>query len=129
MDHTHQLRVYYEDTDASGIVYHASYLKFAERGRTEMLRAAGLAHARLLQDTGIAFAVVKLNIEYKIPARLDDLLVVRTAVASVSGASMEMEQSIHRNDTLICRIYLMLACIDRNGKAVRLPASVREILA
>src|SRR4051812_48817224 len=101
MAHELPIRVYYEDTDAGGVVYHARYLAFAERGRTEMLRAAGYEHAPLLKEGGIAFAVVAININYKGPAKLDDLLTVKTQLAKVGGASMEMQQDIYREDQLI----------------------------
>lgn len=126
-EHQIQLRVYYEDTDAGGIVYHASYLKFAERGRTELLRAAGFNHAELLADTGIAFAVIHMQIDFKSPARLDDLLTVRSRVTDVKGASLGMHQEIWLDDKLLTRITLRLACLDRHGKAARLPSRLKEI--
>lgn len=125
--HILPIRVYYEDTDAGAIVYHASYLRFAERGRTEMLRVAGFEHAQLLKERGMAFAVVSLNIEYKLPAKLDDLLAVQTSITKLGGASMEMSQKILRDKDLIADIKITLVCIDQNLKAVRLPAEIRNI--
>jgi len=127
--HSHQIpiRVYYEDTDASGIVYHASYLRFAERGRTEMLRAAGFEHAAILHDTGIAFTVISMDIKFKQPAKLDELLTVETRMVSVGGASMEMAQEIRRGETLLIDIKCKIACIDKRGKAARLPEAVRVL--
>ncbi len=125
--HTLPVRIYYEDTDAGGIVYHASYLRFAERGRTEMLRAAGFEHAQLLKENGLAFAVASLTIDYRAPARLDDLLTVRTSITKVGGASMEMSQIILRGLDTIAEIKITLVCIDQNLKAVRLPAEIRNI--
>lgn len=126
---THHLpiRVYYEDTDAAGIVYHANYLRFAERGRTEMLRAAGFEHAQILADTGTAFTVISMQINFKSPAKLDELLDVQTRMVSVGGASMEMAQGIYRGDVLLVDMIVKIACIDRNGKAARLPEAVREL--
>jgi acyl-CoA thioester hydrolase len=121
------VRVYYEDTDTAGIVYHANYLRFAERGRTEMLRAAGFEHAKLLAETGVAFTVISMQINFKSPAKLDELLDVQTHMLSVGGASMEMAQAIYRDGLLLVDMIVKIACIDRNGKAARLPEAVREI--
>jgi acyl-CoA thioester hydrolase len=120
-------RVYYEDTDAGGVMYHASYLRFAERGRTEMLRAVGYEHAKLAKDTGKAFAVVSLNIDYKAPARLDDLLTIRSKIVRVGGASMDLQQNFFRDKELLAEIKVTLVCIDKTFKAVRLPAEIRNI--
>lgn len=125
--HTFKVRVYYEDTDAGGIVYHASYLKFAERARTEMLRDTGIEHARIFAETGIAFAVISMQINFKLPAKLDDLLHVKTAVTEVKGASMGMKQEIYKGKTLLVDIDLRLACLDKDGKAARLPEEVRKL--
>ena len=125
--HQLKIRVYYEDTDAAGIVYHASYLRFAERGRTEMLRAAGIEHAKILAETGIAFAVTSMTINFKAPAKLDDLLSVRTRISGIRGASLQMEQEIYREDRLLTTIALSLACLDRRGKAARLPEAIRTL--
>lgn len=125
--HQMPVRVYYEDTDAGGIVYHASYLKFAERGRTELLRAAGFEHAKLLAETGMAFAVISMNIDFLAPARLDDLLTVRTSVTEVKGASLAMAQEIWRDPVQLTAINLRLACLDRHGKAARLPIRLKEL--
>ncbi|HEX2752897.1 MAG TPA: tol-pal system-associated acyl-CoA thioesterase [Alphaproteobacteria bacterium] len=127
--HTHSLpiRVYYEDTDAGGIVYHASYLRFAERGRTEMLRDGGFEHADLFKEQGVAFAVVNLAVNYKSPAKLDALLVVKTHISRLGGASMDMQQDIYRSNDLICEIKVTLVCIDQSLKAVRLPQVVRDL--
>lgn len=125
--HSLPVRVYYEDTDVSGIVYHTSYLRFAERGRTEMLRHAGFEHAEILKNQGIAFTVISMQIDFKSPAKLDDLVIVQTGMKEVKGASMEMEQKIFRGDTLLVDLIVKIACIDKNGKAARLPEAVRGI--
>ncbi len=125
--HELPVRVYYEDTDAGGIVYHASYIRFAERGRTEMLRDAGFEHAQLFKEQGIAFAVVAMNINFRSPAKLDDLLVVKTSISRLGGASMDMQQDIYRGANLICEIKVTLVCIDNALKAVRLPQAVRDL--
>jgi len=128
-DHQLKIRVYYEDTDAAGIVYYASYLRFAERGRAEMLREAGFEHAQIFKATGIGFAVVSMQIDYNAPARLDDLLVVKSKITRVGGASMEMQQDIYSEDRLITEMKVTLVCIDSKLKAVRLPAEIRKIFA
>jgi acyl-CoA thioester hydrolase len=131
MSKSHQIdiRVYYEDTDAGGIVYHPSYLKFAERGRTELLRDIGFNHVDLLKEKGVAFAVINMEIKFKGPARLDDLLTVHTRVTDIKGASMGMTQEIRCNDVSLVDIDLRVACLDRDGKAARLPSELREILS
>ena len=127
MTHALPIRVYYEDTDAAGIVYHASYVRYAERGRTEMMRDAGFAHADIFNATGTGFAVVNLNINYNAPAKLDDLLVVKSKVIRMGGASMEIQQDVYRDDKLLVDMKVTLVCIDKAFKAVRLPQVVRDI--
>ncbi len=122
------VRVYYEDTDAAGIVYYANYLKFAERARTEMMRSLGVAHAQLLACEGIAFAVRKCVAEYLRPARLDDVLQVRTRVTGVKGASLGLEQSVLKDAEELVRIDMRLACMSRSGRPARLPPGVRAAL-
>ena len=127
MTHELRIRVYYEDTDAGGVVYHARYIAFAERGRTEMLRANGFEHAKLLHEGGTAFAIAAININYKGPARLDNELVVKSKITKVGGASMEMQQDIYHADQLITELKVTLVCVDGNFKAVRLPPEIRKI--
>lgn len=125
--HNLPVRVYYEDTDAAGIVYYANYLCYAERGRTEMLRAAGFDHVGMFNEKGVAFAVASVEAQYKRPARLDDDLILKSKVLSVGGASMEMQQDLYRGDELLTAMKVTLVCIDRNFKAVRLPPEIRAI--
>ena len=127
MSHELPVRVYYEDTDTAGIVYHASYLRFAERGRTEMLRDAGFEHAEILRNQGMAFTVISMQINFKIPAKLDELLVVKTHIESMGGASMVMTQSIWRGEEQLVDMSVKIACIDKRGKAARLPEAVRKL--
>jgi acyl-CoA thioester hydrolase len=87
--HHHPIRVYYEDTDAGGVVYYANYLRFAERARTEFMREAGADHAGMLRDTGLSFFVRRCEVDYLKPARLDDFLQVETQIINVGGASLE----------------------------------------
>lgn len=126
-DHCHEVRVYYEDTDAAGVVYHAGYLMFAERARTEMLRDCGFEHARLFNEEGISFAVTRLEIDYRKAARLDDLLSVRTKMTDMGGASFSMGQTILRRDETVAELTLKIACIGKNGRAIRIPENLRKL--
>ncbi len=123
-EHVFPFRVYYEDTDAAGIVYYANYLKFAERARTEMLRARGFDHRQLDAEDGVAFAVRACSADYLLPARLDDALEVRTRVTHVGGATLEADQDITREDAVLTRLKVRLACINRAGRPVRIPAAI-----
>jgi acyl-CoA thioester hydrolase len=127
-EHAMPVRVYYEDTDAAGIVYYANYLKFAERGRTEALRDLGFDHREMLRRDGVGFAVRRCVADYRKPARLDDLLTVRTTVTEVRGARFEMAQTVLRNDTILCDLAVTLVCLDEAGRPVRLPRALREIM-
>jgi acyl-CoA thioester hydrolase len=121
------VRVYYEDTDFSGRVYHASYLRFLERGRTEWLRGRGFAHRDLAETSGVAFAVRSLNIEYRAPAMMDDLLWVETRVAAARGASIKFHQRILRGDEELVSAAALVAAI-RDGRPARIPADLRRLL-
>lgn len=122
------IRVYYEDTDAAGIVYHANYLRFAERARTEMLRAVGIAQSTLAREVGVAFAVRDCQIDYRAPARLDDLLEVRSRLVEQRGATLRAEQTIRRDGEDLVRLAVRVACVGRDGRPVRLPAGLRGSL-
>jgi acyl-CoA thioester hydrolase len=124
--HELSVRVYYEDTDAAGIVYHANYLKFAERGRTEMLRSTGFDHRLLAKAHGLVFAVSRCVTDFVTPARLDDLLLVRTRVMAVRGARLELDQTVSRDGARIARLAVTLAILDRvTMRPKRLPEAVR----
>jgi acyl-CoA thioester hydrolase len=127
--HRFPIRVYYEDTDAGGIVYHSNYLNFAERARTELVRGLGISQQRLLVDDGTAFAVRSVSIEFLRPARLDDLLCVETWVRAVGGASLELEQTIRRDDdgTEVVRLDVRLGYITLAGRPARIPAPMRAL--
>ena len=124
--HVHPVRVYYEDTDAAGIVYYANYLKFAERARTEWLRSKGVGQRALSDAEGVAFAVRRVSVEYLKPALLDDALEVHTRIVAVRGASLDGEQEIIRDGEVLARLTLTLACVARSGRPARLPHVVRE---
>jgi acyl-CoA thioester hydrolase len=133
-EHVFPIRVYYEDTDAAGIVYYVNYLKFAERARTEMLRLLGRGQQAMLEREGVAFAVKSCRIEYHRPARLDDALEVRTGLVEVGGASLKVRQRIVRPRAggaaeLLADTLIRLAVMDRTGKPVRLPADIRAALS
>jgi len=131
-DGTHVLRtrVYYEDTDAGGVVYHANYLRFAERGRTEYLRDLGISQSELSDEEGVFFVVRRSVIDFRRPARLDDALEVATRIADTKGASFEVEQEIRKagTDGYLVRVDSTIACLDRKGRPVRVPNSVRKKL-
>ena len=127
--HTFPIRVYYEDTDAGGVVYYANYLRFAERARTEFMRDAGADHAGMLRDTGLSFFVRRCEADYLKPARLDDLLHVETRITHVGGASLEALQTVKRDGEDLVRLKVKLACLNRAGRPARLPDSVHTALA
>lgn len=129
MTHAIDVRVYYEDTDLAGIVYYANYLKFIERGRTEMLRAAGVSQSALKDGTGLVFAVVHVAVDYRAPARLDDLLRVETAVTALGGASLTMHQRVLRDSAVLVEATVRLASVGPDGRACRLPGWLRAALA
>jgi acyl-CoA thioester hydrolase len=129
LSHTMPLRVYYEDTDAAGIVYYANYLKFAERGRTEMMRELGFEHSRVFADVGIAFIVRRLSADYRGAARLDDALTVETRVDAIGAATLELDQQIRREGATLVALNVLVACVGRDGRPRRLPAGLRAALA
>ena len=124
--HHFPVRIYYEDTDFSGNVYHAAYLKFFERGRTEFLRDEGIHHSELAAE-GIAFAVRSMDIEFEGAAHIDDLLVVTTEVAAISGARLTLSQAIMRGETVLTRATVMVVAIKTSGGPARMPAAIRAL--
>jgi len=128
-EHRYPVRVYYEDTDAAGIVYYANYLKFAERARTEMLRSIGVGQQALRESQGVAFAVRRCNVDYMAPAKLDDMLEVRTRITGLRGAAIEAEQIVARDNDQLVRLNVMLVCIGPGGNATRIPKPVMQAFA
>lgn len=126
MPHNIDIRVYYEDTDMAGIVYHANYLRYLERARSEAVRAAGIDQLSLRRDRGLAFAVRNMSIDFIAAAQFDDILSVSCEMKKIGGASLEMIQEIHRGDLLILRAKVRLAILSKNGRAIRIPASLRQ---
>ncbi|WP_421951006.1 YbgC/FadM family acyl-CoA thioesterase [Pelagibacterium sp.] len=125
--HRFPVRVYFEDTDFSTNVYHAAYLKFFERARTEFLRAHDIHHSELIAE-GLAFAVREMTISYDKPAHIDDLLVARTIMTKAAGASFVLEQTLERNQETICRASVVAVLLNDKGRPVRLPARLRGLL-
>jgi len=119
------VRVYYEDTDFSGNVYHTAYLKFFERARTEFLRAHGVHHSELA-GRGVAFAVRSMGIEFEAAAHIDDLLSVVTEPVAATGARLSLKQSIWRDATRLVTAELVVVAINATGRPTRLPAAVLE---
>lgn len=122
------VRVYYEDTDAAGIVYYANYLKFAERARTEWLRAVGFEQEKLRAESGLGFVVAHLEANYKIPARLDDLITIETSLQQHSKVHMTMRQVLKKGDTTLVELGVKIACVDKNGKPARIPEQLLHAL-
>jgi acyl-CoA thioester hydrolase len=128
--HRLAIRVYYEDTDFTGLVYHAGHVRFLERGRSDFLRLLGFDHASLLaRSDPCAFAVLRLDIRYLQGARIDDALVVTTAWDAVAGARMRLSQSLTRGETTIARAEVEAACITPTGAARRPPTDLLARLA
>jgi acyl-CoA thioester hydrolase len=128
MAHTINFRIYYEDTDAAGIVYYANYLKFAERARTEWLRELGFEQSQLMKEAGIAFVVQHCAIDFVVPARLDDLITIETRLHEKGKVRMTMLQRIVRGETLLALLIVKLACVNTNGKPTRLPDTLSDAL-
>lgn len=126
------VRVYYEDTDAGGVVYHTQYLKFMERARTEMLRSYGFEQDRLIENEGIIFAVRSLAIDYIKPSRFNDLLQVSTSILRSGHASLNFEQSIVRqtDDMLLCKAEVRVACLDATELVPKpIPETIRRVMS
>jgi acyl-CoA thioester hydrolase len=111
--HAFALRVYFEDTDAGGMAYHATYLRWAERARTEALRDMGLPHHAMMERHNSLLVVRRVDVEYAAPARLDDSLVVETRVIAVKGVTMRLDQRMRRDGTTLAALDVELACVDR----------------
>ena len=128
-EHVLPVRIYYEDTDFTGVVYHANYLRYFERGRSDALRAAGVSHTDLLDgDRPMAFTVVRMEIDFRRPARIDDALEVRTLYERIRGPRMFIRQRLLRDGDLLCEAGVEAACIDLSGRPARpSPELVRKL--
>lgn len=123
------VRIYYEDTDAGGVVYYANYLKYLERGRTEFIRALGVEQRELARETGLAFAVRSLSAEFLKPAVLDDELVVTTAVEALGRAQVSFAQTIKRGEATLLTATVRAACLDlAKGRAAAMPRPLHDKL-
>ena len=124
------VRVYYEDTDFSGVVYHASYLRFMERGRSEFLRSSGLRHQDMLEaGQPLVWAVRRIAIDYGKVARVDEALEVVTGVADLTGARMRLAQSVRRGTDQLCRAEVEVCVMTLEGKPRRIPGRIRDKLS
>ena len=128
MTHSHGVRVYYEDTDLAGIVYYANYLKFIERGRSEMLRAAGFDQTQIKTEADVVFAVRRVVADYLAPARFDDLLDVETEVTDLTAARIVLDQKVTRAGEVLFAAQVTLVALTSQGRPTRLPADVRRAL-
>jgi acyl-CoA thioester hydrolase len=122
--HRFPIRVYYEDTDFTGNVYHAAYLHFMERARTEFLRAEGIHHSELIAQ-GLAFAVRTMRLEFEAAAHIDDMLEIATRVLAVTGARLVLEQTVTRGGTVLARAELVVVAIRTDGRPARMPEAIR----
>jgi acyl-CoA thioester hydrolase len=126
--HVLRVRVYYEDTDFSGLVYHGSYVRFLERGRSDFLRLCGVEHARLAAD-GLHFAVSTMSLSFMRAAKIDDIVEVTTRVEKLTGARVVLAQAIRRGDDQLVAAEVTVAMIDGNGRPRRFPDGVRDTLS
>jgi len=124
--HHFKIKIYYEDTDAGGVVYYANYLRYMERARTEFLLEKGIDIARY-HDKGYLFAVVHVDINYKKPARLGENIEVTTEVTEKSHVTITLRQDVFRGDTLLVGAIIKLACINKEGKLQRLPEEFKSL--
>lgn len=127
--HILPVRVYFEDTDFTGLVYHANYLKFCERGRSDFVRLLGIHHRELIDGEGAAeaaaFVVRHMDIDFLKPARIDDVLEVHTACAEIGGAALTLLQEVKRDGVVLARLRVKVVLVSRSGKPMRLGVLVR----
>ena len=123
------IRIYFEDNDSGGVVYHANYLKFMERARTEWLRALGIDQHDLKQKNHIMFVVHHIDIQYKLPARFNDDLIVKSELKDIGFSKIEFRQMIYRNDEILIDASVDIACIDSEKfKPVRIPPTIKQTM-
>lgn len=124
-----KVRIYYEDTDSGGVVYYANYLRFAERARTEWIRAVTGREGPLWREDEPVFMARHAEVDYLGSARLDDCLTVTTDLVKLGGASLTMQQSIKRDDVVLNRLKIVLVCVTPEGKVLRIPPEWRQTLS
>ncbi len=125
--HKYNVRVYYEDTDMGGVVYHANYLRYIERARSDWVRNLG-NDQNAMRDAGIVWVVRRVEADYLATAKFDDELTVETRMVSISGVRLTMEQLVRRGETDIFRATVTAVCINSDGKPIRLPAEIRALM-
>ena len=123
---SHEIKVYYEDTDSGGVVYYSNYLKFLERARTEFINFIGLSNKKLLDEYKTLIIVKSCNIEFIKPAKLEDKLQIYSSIESFNKASFIMKQNINKNDDLIAKAILKLVTVNKEGKPVKIPSVLEE---
>ena len=121
-------RIYYEDTDAGGVVYYANYLKFLERARSEAIYSLGLSNRELLEKEGIIIIVKSCNIEYKKPAKFEDEIQIISTIKEVKNSSFKMQQLIHKETTVISEAVVTLVTVNKEGKPVRIPNLLKKLI-
>ena len=126
MCHRFELTVYYEDTDAAGIVYYANYLRYIERARSDWVRTLGVDQNAMREGDGVVFVVRRVEADYLKPAKFDDALLVRTVVKAVTGVRLIMGQEVLRGADLLFRAEVTVVCIGADGAPARLPANIRR---
>jgi len=128
-EHHLMVRIYYEDTDFSGLVYHANYLKYFERGRSEYMRLLGVHHHQLANlETPLAFAVSDIHIAFKAPARIDELICIKSRLLRARGASFTLEQTVTRSEHILAKGEVEVVCIDLEGRPRRMPKALMEAI-
>ncbi len=129
-EHRLPVRIYYEDTDFTGLVYHANYVRYFERGRSDFLRLAGISHSDLLaRDDPAAFVITRMELDFRVPARIDDALLVVTTYDRVKGPRLYITQKIMRGETLIAQAVVEAACIGLDGRPRKPPAGMAATLS
>ncbi len=128
MSHKFPIRVYYEDTDMGGIVYHANYLKFIERARSDWVRQMGIDQNEMRDQDGVVFAVRRIEADYNASAKFDDELEVQTSTTAVTGARLVLDQQVYRGEELLFSAMVTIVCIGETGQPARLPANIRQQL-
>ena len=128
MKHELPIRIYYEDTDAGGIMYHASHIRFCERGRTEFLRDGGWTNSEIAETLGVLFVVRHMDVNYLKPCYLDDILKLKTSVIKVKNTSFIMKHDLYRDEELVFTMDVVLACITKSANLVKIPEDIRNTL-
>ena len=124
----HSIKIYYEDTDAGGVVYYSNYLKFLERARTEMLETIGLSNNKLLEEYKTLIIVKTCNIEYVTPARLEDKIQIYSSIETINKASFDVIQNIKKDDNLIVKAKLKLVTVNQEGRPIKIPSILEKNL-